>query len=299
MDKQKIINSRDYSSDYEKRNFELWLTAVKKTIGNENLEELFKDKDFLFKLFYLQKNSGVSMPSYYQIKKHIETMASYYMIKANVPSRKEVLASKRYSFLYKDLVSLINFIDKVGHNKLEKYNKENELLNIKAIAILGWHGLSKSEIVNLPSRSVTKSDGKHMIILDDRTINIELYEYNILNGLSQTISYRGFPSGKMQTYKSNPNYLFKSIKPIDTPIDEDLIAYYLKGFNSAAKSQHTIIYQYLRKNGLFAEIHEEIKSSIDEVNMKKLIMQKFNCNYDMACGYEVEYNQWENTFYKE
>ena len=298
MNTNEILSSRTFETEWDKNNFTRWLLSIAKTFKDVDIRVALSDKASLCKMFYAYKNSSVNRQKYQQIKKDIQVLQDYYGITCPIPTREEVLATQETTILYKDLDSLLKFIDQAGKLKLEDYDEKRDLLNIKAIVILGWRGIMREEIVLIQKTDMRQEAGKYFITTARSNFEITQKEYEFLVWFSTLSEYRGFPIGRLVVLKGNEGYLFRGKKP-DEDKNENSITKALDRFNDAVRDTgKAIVFRYLRKNALFAELYDELKGAETPVNLTEQIKKKFNCEAKAALGYKVEYNLWIATFYK-
>jgi hypothetical protein len=290
MDINAIFNGRHYETESDKVDFKRWLERIQPALEKRDVKEALTDNDFLCQMFYLQKGSGVSRQSYQKIKKHVQTLLDFFSVDFAVPNREAVLNAQEVTCFYKDLKSLIAFVDSVGESKLHNYKPFSDLLNIKAIVVLGWHGLSLSEAASLEKTAISKNGELYFA----GRVKVDEQSYNILKNLSSSDDYRGFPVGKLQKYRSDDKYLFRSVIAKQL-INENHLANFLKRFNLvAASTKHAVVFRHLRKNALFIEVNNDKK----EEKMSEKIIKHLGCDQKTAYGVEKEFNKWKGDHCK-
>ena len=121
MDTNEILNSRTFDSDWDKNNFTRWLSGIAESFKDADIKAALSDKASLCKMFYTLKNTSVNRQKYQQVKKDIQALQEYYGVTSPIPTRDEVLETQETSVLFKDLDSLMRFINKTGSQKLDNY----------------------------------------------------------------------------------------------------------------------------------------------------------------------------------
>jgi len=126
-----------------------------------------------------------------------------------------------------------------------------------------------------------------------RRIEIDKRAYGILSRFAASTGHRGLPSGRLQVYKSDDKYLFRSVFA-DSVIDEEALVHSLKRFNQAAENtDRAITFRSLSKNALFERIYQD--GAPGKITEK--ILKYFGCDAKTAYGIEKEYTQWKNAYY--
>lgn len=298
MNTNEILSSRTFETDWDKNNFTRWLSSIAEAFKDSDIKEALANKASLCKMFYALKNTSVNRQKYQQVKKDIQVLQDYYGVKADIPTREEVLESQEIEVLYKDLPSLLGFIDHVGSSKFDNYDKTQDLLNIKALVILGWRGIKQDSIVLIKKKDIRREADKYYITTDKGDFAITEADYKILTMFSTLDEYRGFPSGRLVVLKGNDDYLFRG-RSSGSNKPENSITKVLEKFSSSIQNtRRAIVYRYLRKNALFSEIYEELRNTKETVNLTEQIQKKFNCESKAALGYKTEYNLWLTKYHK-
>ncbi len=300
MDINEILKFRTFDSDWDKKNFTRWLYSIAEAFKGVDIKAALRDKASLCKMFFTLKNTSVNRQKYQQVKKDIQALQEYYGIEAPIPTREEILESQEVTVLYKDLPSLLGIIDKAGHSKLENYDPDQDLLNIKALVILGWRGIPQDNVVQIKKQDINRKAGGYQITTNKGDFNIAESDYEVLIRLSTLSEYRGFPTGKPVVLKENADFLFRAgnSKSAGDAMPVNSITKLLEKFSNSLRNKgYAIVYRYLRKNALFSELYEELKSIKEPISLAEQIQKKFNCEYHAALGYKTEYNLWKAKYH--
>ena len=277
-----------------------FLQRFSESLGDENIKKALSRKDFLCRVFSLQKANSISRAHYQKIKEYLTNLVEYYGVEAELPTRTEVIESCKNRSYFKDLPSMIDFIDEIGESRLKHYDKKLDLIVLKSIVVLAWYGFSSKEIAEM--RKGRLEYGETCKILkpsypydQNAYVNISLQAFLILSTLETADEYRGFPSGKMQPFKGDPDRLFRPVREGQDTLDEEHIIQTIKRFNNAIPSSKniSIVFRNIAKNAKFVEIYED-KS--DAPLLKKIILH-MNCTRLVALSYRDQYCNWEETFY--
>jgi hypothetical protein len=300
MDTNEILKNRTFDSDWDKNNFTRWLSSIADAFKGVDIKVALSDKASLCKMFFTLKNTSVNRQKYQQVKKDIQALQEYYGIETSIPTREEVLEFQEVTVLYKDLPSLLGIIDKAGRSMLENYDPEQDLLNIKALVILGWSGIPQDAVVQIKTQDISRKADCYQITTNKGDFSITESDYEVLNRLSTLSEYRGFPTGKPVVLKGNTDYLFRAgnFKSAGDAMPVNSITKLLEKFSSALRDKgYAIVYRYLRKNALFVELYEELRSIKEPISLAEQIQKKFNCEYHTALGYKTEYNLWKAKYH--
>jgi hypothetical protein len=307
------------SSDVKKRDVERFLAHVERLASfQENaktrrvlksLPELLTDKRFLCKTFFMQKTNAVSRSHYQKIKNYLLNLFDYLDVCSVVPSQEKVADSREIVYFFKDLDDVFGFVDLVGFAKMDNYDPSEDLIFIKAIAILAWYGFSMQEIVDVRKSDLIAIDGAYGVYLstsedtetanssDKKLIPMTKQAFDILSFCSSLEMYRSFPSGKVQVLKGDPHLLFRPAYVDCDELKKEYPIYLMKYFNNAAAdvSDKILSIKNLRKSALFETIRED---KTDRSLIEK-IMGYTKCPINHAYAYRKQYSRWAELFYKD
>lgn len=274
-----------------------YIRSLNNLLGENDVASSLRDDTLLCRSFYIVASSGVSRTNYQKIKTYIVNLFDMYGIDKEVPSREQVLAAQTLKCYWKDLDDLMDFIDKIGENKMQNYNPRTDLITIKAIAVLGWYGFSIEEVTEAKKDGLYQNDSKYLIRIREKAVSLDWRSYDILCRLAFLYAYKGFPSGKLQILKGDGNYLFRPTTSGLSRWNENNVKQALKHFNYYAKSPANAIISFgkLHKNAIFTEVFND--QGDDGVYEK--IIRITGCSSTLAQGYRKEYEQWLNICHKE
>lgn len=295
-----IAKYYDNSTSAKKQDVKRFLQYVKEAIGDCDIATALSDKNLLCRLFFLWKSNTISRSHYQKIKEYLCNLLDYFNVNTQIPSRVDVINSQEMTCYFRDLPSILSFIDAVGSNKLPNYNKQCDLVILKSIVILGWYGFSSKEIADMPKGNLEYGDickiFKPSYPADGQPyVEITRDEFLVLSALETLEEYQGLPSGKLQRLKGNPDKLFRSTKD-ESDIDESDIIQTIKRFNKIVPITKNMVINFrnLNKNAKFVSIFED-KS--DEALLTK-IMKYMNCSKNAALNYRDQYCNWVETYHR-
>lgn len=300
-----MINVEDFldkyynqTSENEKNRVLGFLTYVNSNLNEDILKDDNKLKKFIVACFYIQKfNQNLSRSNYFRIKKYLSQVFDFLKTEIEIPSIEYLLMNSEASFMFKDLNEVLDLIDYTGKAKFFDYNNRLDYIKEKAIVVLSWYGVTKEEMLTLPSSCVRScSEG---CILDLSTISKEKLKItderitNILFLQSVQTSYRALPSGELRNYKYCTDKFFKAVKK-KTGLTVMNLTETIRMLNeqiATTLSTKTINLRTLYKNALFCEIANDQS----EESLLQKIRKRFNANKQLIFGYRKEYLHWIET----
>lgn len=278
-----------------------FLTNFEEALGDREPTAMLNDKPFLCNLFYIRKGiNNISRAHYQKIKDYLLNLLAFFGITAQLPSMEEVIECHDTTLLFKDLDSLLDFIDSVGYARLLDYDQNADLVFVKGIVILGWYGFSREEIITMPKGNLMSiSDGTRRVFFPNspkrRYVDVSERAFNTLICLQDLERYRGLPSGKPQVFKGNERLLFRpTVSSLESLKDEN-IRNTLHRFNECIPptKQAMISYGLLHKNALFVDIFNDKT----EMRLPMKIMKHMSCSQPLAFGYQKQYLRWVEMYH--
>lgn len=286
------------ANDVKQKDILRFLKNAEMLMGEKTPKETLKDKKFLCSLFFIRKGANnVSRAHYQKIKNYILSLADYYGIEIKIPSMEEVIEHQDITLLFKDLDSVLDFIDEIGRSQMINYNAYTDLAFVKGVVVLSWYGFKPDDIVLLTKSCLVNDNGTYKVFYPNSSeyIVVSRTAFQTLLSLSTVSQYKGLPSGKVKIFKGNPDLLFRpTIQGIQTIAPQGIIAS-LYHFNECVPQykQTLLSFGLLRKNALFVEIYND-KSTI---GLKEKIIQHMKCSRALAVGYQRQYLLWVETYY--
>ena len=296
-----MINQSDFISKYypaisdvRRKSLENFLDRFDALIEDEgmSLQEALADKNVLCSTFFMARSdvSALSRATYQTVKSYLLNLGDYAgMREVPIPTREEVINSHELIGFFRNITSLLSFIDEVGETCLQNYDPTRDLVRVKAVCVLGWLGFSLSEIAVLKKADLQRKDNDCYII----TSSTGRYEvmgkpFTVLYYLCDLEEYYGVPSGKKISLKSNDEYLFRAREPEIEHLSENGLILLIKRFNSSVPSsmRGAIVFRKLRKNALFSEI---LYYDPPEEQLIDKIMEIMECGYMSALNYKQQY----------
>lgn len=280
-----------------------FINHFEKIIGKKTPQEILSDVETVCRLFYLQDAGAIGRTHYQKIKDYVINLFDWFGVQGEVPSREKVLKSSESTCFFQNLKVALNFIDEVGKRKIVDYSPYTDLVTIKTIFVLGWYGLSRTEIVNLKKSDVSEKNGKGYITLSDRTIEIDKTYFESIISLKYLDGYKSLPEGRYREFKSDEAYMFRLTKVYHSETDEDNgqfkethLVDMLKRFNSQVPFDlnYRIVFRYIHVNALFTVIYKD-KS---DKSLSKKIIEITHCSEKQAASYKTQYLAWVETLKK-
>lgn len=303
---------------------------AKQTLGENASEKeiyssLFRNREQVLKLMYSfnvkHKKFDIGMYKSTVLKKFLLNFIEWLNDQGLVDNYEELksfilsfnlsnfLVEENLSQIYFENISeVLKFIDDVGEFYLSKvalkstgakgYDKNSELLNIKTVAILAWHGLTPTQMLQIKKTDIKSSNGNYFIEWTPRTY-VSKIEYNILHSFAGISSYRGIPSGRLTTLTEGDE-LLRICSTAKSQATDKYIFNMIKRFNRCAEnSGKTKILQpkALSRCGVFSQVHDFCKNNPDGVN--QAIKKICNCSNYAMYYHKCYYDKWINIFYPE
>lgn len=186
-------------------------------------------------------------------------------------------------FYFANLDEALGYITTVG--KSVGMGDETDLLNVKTIVILAWHGFDVDEMLNLKKSDLLVDDG--IIKLNGREISVCPRHMKILSLFAKTDRHCGFPTQRQQNYKDSIYLMRSAYQDHMTPNN---IWCTLRRFNVVGVNYDMeLSVLCLRRCGLFRRIYDE-KS---EKSINTLIQREIQCDTAFAVGYKELYEKWK------
>lgn len=218
------------------------------------------------------------------------------MLQINNITVRDVLSQTMKVTYFKTLDDVITFIDKIGEIKFAQlclkyryatpYNKEKDLLDIKTICVLAWHGISNRSMAEFKISNLQTIYSKY---------NIEEKWQLLINNYCNATSLRVLNSAKTRSLDKN-DYLFRgkvSLHYTNTQIDKEI-----NNFNDTClslDSPHLLSVADLKTNGILARIYNASKR--DKEKARKLIVSTNDFVSSERYNYLEKYNVWVDKFY--
>lgn len=271
-------------------------SIVIETFGGDSPD--FNNRSLIIRLFY-GKRSTLSKSQFFMRRKQIQMLYAWLneqgvvgeqtMAFVNTIDFKSIDVDhnlQRYYFA--DLDEVLNFIKWVG--TLKGFNLEDDLLFIKSVAILAWHGVSLADMSDIKRSDLLESS--LCVRVGERCIEIGQAYFAILLGLSNTVAYRGFPTHRKCTYIGGV-YLFRS--NVKSHLDASNMQSAIRRFNAEASSHgKELSVVALKQNSVFCEILNASGSS-DEGMRCVALRDMIGCDSSFATHYSYLYRRWKET----
>lgn len=267
-----------------------FINSFEEMTKGEDIKDALSNQKIVTNAFSMSSASCVSFPSYNRIAKILKCLIDFYGIKdVIIPSRNDISTASTTQ-LFKNLDEALDIIDKAGIDKIESYDRNTDLVHIKAIATLVWYGFSEIEIINLLKKSLVKDNDVCSIKTEeDKVVYIPKKYFTILEDFSRT-DYVKSLSGKTSYYVGRDQYLFRAIRKSNT-VGERLITQKLQLFNIAMPKYLTkkITMYSLKLSGKFESVYN---NESNETNIIKRIMKALDCDQIIAKRYLIPYKTW-------
>ena len=266
--------------------------------------EVFADDDFRHnaracELFYI--TDKISKAQFFRMKKYVKELYEWLLESGKVTesqveyvaalTMEDVISGEEIKTCYfSDLDSALDFIAAVGRRC--GLGDEDDLLMIKSIVILSWHGLGRSEIAEIRKSDLVRVNNS-IVVKNREPMVLQIRYFNVLHRFSSIDEHRGFPNGKKQVYEDSP-YLMRASRTVH--MDKDKISQAVKRFNLVAADQfgHRISTKAIRNNGAFFRMLESAQDSRTITATAKAIV---GCDRHAAFWYKVMYEKWKSIFH--
>lgn len=294
----------DYTNFYERckqvpekeiKFAETFCNLVEEIFAEENCSYL--DIERISRLFY-GHGSSLSKSQFYRQRKFILMFYGWLQEQGLVDQEgvdlvhslklgDVVLDYELNHYYFSSLDRALDFVRLIGAR--EGMGDYDDLLNIKTIVILTWHGVKLPELLEVKKGDLHPD--VEAVTVGERTVKLQTEYFNILRRFSELDMHKGFPSQKKQVYVAS-TYLMRSAK-------QDCMSYNnaqkaLQRFNAVA-----ILYGKelsilnLRRNGIFVAAYQ----ATDDKTVNTLIQELTACDTAFAFGYKEFYGRWKNLFF--
>lgn len=293
MDIKKILDKyfQDKTGD-NKVAIEKWLIKVKELISIEGKseEEALLDKINLRKIYAFGQETALGKNTYANTTTLLAILFDYYGIsKENLPKKEELLDARTF---FKDLDDILSYIDRIGTDVVENYDKNYDFVRSKSIIILNWFGFSPKEIITLSSDDLKEENGLFYIGTKDHTVSLEEKYYVILKRQSTALFYKGIQVGTTFSYPSRDKTLIVAREGKSLTIDG--LNRTQRDINKALeKYSKTIVFKYIKKFKIFNDI---FKDSSGLPTVEKM-MNYAQCHYRTAQDYVIDYEFWVSLYH--
>lgn len=305
------------------------VVEAKRTIGNTVSEKeiftaLFEDKNNIKILSYSAKYSSgkkadVGITKLYILKTFLINFADWLntqnlienydeLVKyiTSLTPEKMLSEDSMAQIYFKSIDDVISFIDNIGQNcfnqiaatkkGFDSYDRNEDLLFIKTIAILSWRGYSYEEMLQIKKEDVCIRGNTNYCIIKPIRKNISILEYKILQNFASATEQRGLPSGRLTKY-NNTNMLLRPQKSKQILVPNAIVCN-LNRFNDYASSINSpflLNTKALTKSGFYVMLHDTCKNNDDSITQN--IMRLKNCDYTQAFRARQYYEIWRKMFY--
>lgn len=283
--------------DNERRWATVFCRHVDEVFGNSDAQ--LHNIDKICTLFY-GYGSGLSKAQFYRKRKLVMMLYSWlfengridltlYNSVAALRLEDVIRVEELNRYYFQSLDSALGFVSVVA--RMNNMSPDHDLLNVKSLVILLWHGVDLNDITNIKKNDVL-FDGVVMRNGDrDRFVQIEAKYTGVLAEFASTEIHNGFPSGKVQEYLPS-SYLFRSSRVAQMSANN--INCMLRRFNEDAEQYgHTLSVVALKKNGIFCKVYE----SQDKERISEKLQEILQCNHRAELYEYVHlYQGWERKF---
>lgn len=279
------------------------VTDVKRFLENLNnlaqgkdIDSLLQDKSFICKTFFLQKaGNNISRSHYQKVKEYLINLFDYLGIDTIIPTREEVIVSSNMIGYYRSLDHLLSYIDSIGELHLVFYNPKADLIRLKGLCVLGWHGFSLEEITNIKKNELINISN-YGIKINTNHGEFEFYDesFRVLFYLKDLEEYNGLPSGRKIILRGNDEFLFRPVDSDCNQLDTNKLIQIIKRFNACTPPhKNSIIFRNLYKNAAFLKIYH---SNDNGKALIEKIMDEMHCTYNYALSYKQQYLNFVDAF---
>lgn len=193
-------------------------------------------------------------------------------------------------YVFRDEDDLDRAIRRVGERL--GLGGEEDLLNIRAAALLWWYGVTARELLEIRKSDLDFLKRCVTVPADGRRVLLRPAAMEVIRRYACTDEVKSFPSGKKQTYVDS-DFLFRSGK-CDRLNDKNLCDM-LRRFNRVAAEDGIQLHvPTLNRNGLFPEVYarERELKNVEEA-IRQVIPAK---NLPSVYAFRFHYEQWKRLF---
>ncbi len=277
--------------DNERQWLDVFYRNVVEVFGEDN--QNFDNDYNVCRLFY-GRSLSLSRAQYYRKKKLVHRLYNWLTAKGAVSDEYAskvydlrlqdiVLDSELYRYYFKDLDHVLKYISFVGRkNGMGAYD---DMLNIKAIAILSWYNVGLAELLSLHKTDLHPAT--QTVTTEKKQIHLSEEHFDILRRFAEVDIHRGFPSQKEQVYVESP-FLVRSAR--QTHLNPNNIQCAIRRFNTVStKYGKELSLLNLRRNGIFSEVY----TSTEHKTVDSIIRDLIDCNVAFSLGYKEFYERWK------
>lgn len=294
----------------------------------EIFSSIFTNTSTIHRLFYKETSKGkdISSTKFYQVRTIIIDFVKWLKdndLLDNIDSIITYLSNLNYEKIvdkdnfivsyFRNLESVINFIDDTGREafrnskSLKKnalpYDKTDDLLKEKCIAILGWYGFSFVDMTNIKKSDIITNNGKTYILSGNDKVFLSKTEADIIKRYSMSTSFRSITSatttGKI-IYVIDTDYLMRGkLETEDGKQTPNSLTTTIKVFNTkAAKlgSIHALNILSLYRSNLYSKVYNFAKES-NNISITQLLATIGVTDSSEQTKHRVRYKNWVDTFY--
>ena len=267
------------------------------SIATQDLKSSFQNSTFLVRCFTVNDTVSLSKSHYYKIRDYLKSLSEYLGVSLNIPSLPELI-SVLEDDMFKDLESILEHIDHIGNNLFNDYSPDLDLLYLKAIVILGWHGFSMEDVVSFKSENILVSPIANKYMISSPHIDLTQLEGELLLKQAKAVVFRSMQTRQIIYYvpaSSCPYLLRPSVERAQPDkLLPNHIAQFFKFFNKISPRK-PIVFRKLRKNAIFCEIHNDTSN----LPLHQKILGHMRCSATEAYAIQSEYEKWLARFYSE
>ncbi len=298
MDAHRFVETV-YAPEPQKRKMENWCRKFEDTLRRAGATPATVTLEQLYGLW--NKEGHVSKSKFYEMKAFLirlfswlqeqgeDTAAMVERLKS-VSIDQVVRPDRAARYIFRDETALDGSIRRVGERL--GLGGENDLLNIRAAALLWWYGVTARELPDIRKADVDVLKRCVTVPADGRRLLLSPAAMEVVRRYAYTDEVRSFPSGKRQTYVDS-EFLFRSGK-CDRLNDKNLCDM-LRRFNRVAAEDGVQLHvPTLNRNGMFPEVYaweQELKNK--EEAIRQVIPAK---NLPSVYAFRFHYEQWKRLF---
>ena len=299
-------------------------------ITEEHVYKLLSNRDEIFALLYFNKRQSSSTSSpvhvlHFQNNKRCLTSFLYWFNEFSNYSNKidksilSYVKSSSYTsirdfevkcFFYKDVRSIIEYIDSIGVISYEQmrvsgrkflpYDRTQDWYTLKSICICVWNGVPMKELPNLLKDDIRDIDGEYYIDVRGNLIKISKYEYYVLCKFKESTQDRS-STCRITKFSDTP-YLFRPLVRSDVnceQIELSTLNEKILSFNKDCKYLNMpklLDPRHLIKLVKFYRAYKNYK--FDREKFEIDLFGFLNKRYSSHVNAWMLYNVWAETYYK-
>lgn len=269
-------------------------------VVDDIFDDNFEDEECIERLYYMDSET-LSHSKFFKTKKIILEFYSYLLDEGVVDGHTwKYVQSLKYDdvisgyelrrYYFKNLDDVLSYISAMAD--LVGEADGIELLDVKTIAVLAWHGMRPQQMVEVLKRDVHIDDGSSYISFGGKKMSVDRNGLAVVKRFADTDEYKDFPKGR-SFHMRDSFHLMRSCRK--EPLEANNVYGIIRRFNEAASKYHRRLnFSCLVKNGI---MHRAMESGRGADHIRETISDVAECDYAFSFQYAVFYKKWSEFYY--